>query len=312
VIFAIGIFVGRQSNSIDNHPVSETRLQGQYSLISPLLECDAYNFAPSNNLHPLRNQINDYIYSQKNSGHISHASVYFRDLTNGPWFGIDEKEYFSPASLVKVPIMMAYYKLAESNPQLLTQTIEIQTTLPDNQNIDPSITLTPHQTYTIEELIRRMIVYSDNEAYEILQNNIENNQIVQTYTDLGIDISRGFTDPSGNILTVKDYASFFRILYNASYLSKPMSQKALEILSQIDYQDGLVKGVNDSKITIAHKFGERQYNATNEKQLHDCGIIYSPQKPFLLCIMTRGNDFNSLSSTIRQITATVFQSVNKK
>lgn len=207
--------------------------------------------------------------------------------------------------------MMAYYKLAETDPSLLQKTIEVDTTIPDNQNIEPSITLEPKKSYTIDELIRRMIVYSDNEAYEILQKNIDNKLIVQAYTDLGIDISKGYSDPTGNILTVKDYASFFRILYNASYLDKASSQKALDLLTKVDYKDGLIKGINDPKVTIAHKFGERQFTETGEKQLHDCGIVYLPQKPFLICVMTRGSDFNKLSSAINQISSMIYLNINK-
>lgn len=295
-----------------SQPFFETRQQGKYTLISPLLECDSANFEQDTNLNTLKDKVADLTNELRNQKSITHASVYYRDLNNGPWFGIDEKEFFSPASLVKVPIMMAYFKLAESDPTVLTKTLEVQTTLPDNQNIEPSIRVTPNNKYTVQELINRMIIYSDNEAYELLQGNIDNQNIVQTYTDLGIDINRGFSDPSGNILSVKDYASFFRILYNASYLDKKYSQAALELLSKVEYKNGLVKGINDPKVTIAHKFGERAYTDTQEKQLHDCGIVYNPHKPFLVCIMTRGTNFDKLSSAINQISSLIYSNVTNK
>lgn len=49
-------------------------------------------------------------------GDIINLSVYFRNLTNGNWFGIEEKELFSPASLMKLPLLLAYYKLEEQQP----------------------------------------------------------------------------------------------------------------------------------------------------------------------------------------------------
>jgi beta-lactamase class A len=166
-----------------------------------------------------------------------------------------------------------------------------------------------NQSYTIEELINRMIIYSDNDAYNDLTKNIDGNEILQTYKDLDVDISQIFINPNGNILTVRDYASFFRILYNASYLNKDMSEKALGLLSQTEYKQGLVAGV-PSKIQVAHKFGERIYSDTNEVQLHDCGIVYLPKKPYLLCVMTRGQDLNKATQTIKTISQKVFDYIN--
>ena len=151
-----------------------------------------------------------------------------------------------------------------------------------------------------------MIIYSDNVAYDLLLENIDNRLLVQTFTDLGINISQGFTNPSGNILSVKDYASFFRILYNSSYLNKTMSEKALKLLNQVEFDKALVAGL-PSTITISHKFGEREFLATGEKQLHDCGIIYLPDKPYLLCVMTRGKDISLLANAISQISSLIYR-----
>ncbi len=262
------------------------------------------------NINQLRESTNFIINSQIDAKNISFAAVYFRDLNNGPWFGINEKEYFSPASLIKVPLMMTYYKLAESDPSILQKEIEnIIPYDPSEQNIVPTNFLELNKKYTVEQLINQMIIYSDNVAYEILLSNIDNSLVYKTYQDLGVDISRAQLDPSGNIIRVKDYASFFRILYNASYLNRNMSEKALSLLSQVIYNKGLNAKLPDN-IKISHKFGERRYTSTNEHQLHDCGIIYYPDNPYLLCIMTRGHDFNKLSSAIAQISQSIYKEIS--
>lgn len=312
ITFLLGLLAGSLFHQDNPIAFTETRQHGQYKLINPLLECDAANFSQDASLNKLRTQITDKIDQLAHDQKITFASVYYRDLNNGPWMGINEKENFSPASLVKVPVMMAYFKAAEKNPDLLNQTIKSLPTTVDNQNIDPAITLAPNKSYTVNDLIERMIIYSDNEAYDLLGQYIENDLIVKTYTDLGIDISKGFTDPTGNIISVRDYASFFRVLFNASYLNKDMSEKALDLLTKVEYKDGLIKGINNQKVTIAHKFGEREYIETGEKQLHDCGIVYLPNKPFLICIMTRGNDLTKMSTAINQISSAIYQSVSSK
>lgn len=307
IILAFGFFLGQNKSPITLPIFTESRHQGNFQFINPLLECESTNFSQNVALDTLKNQINKTLNQLKSSGSISFASVYYRDLNEGPWIGINEKENFSPASLVKVPLMIAYFKAAETNPDILKQVVTTNQDYNNKQTILPIVTLIPNQNYTVEELINRMIIYSDNQAYELLQKYINNQLIVQTYTDLGIDISKAYENPDGDILSVKSYAAFFRILFNASYLSKENSEKALKLLSQVKYSEALIKGVNNSQIVVAHKFGERTFNDTGEKQLHDCGIVYIPQKPYLICIMTRGNDFTKLSSSIAQISKIVYQ-----
>jgi len=307
-----GFLLGKIGSQKSNIQLTESRRQENYQFINPLLECEFTNFSQNIAYDNLKDKILDHIKKLKSSQQITQISVYFRDLNNGPWLGINEKEDFSPASLIKVPLLITYYKEAEKNPDILKQSLTYTPIKIDKQDILPSVTLTPNQSYTVDELIRNMIVYSDNTAYELLLNNIDNRLLVDTYTNLGINLDKAFLDPSGNILSVKSYAAFFRILYNGSYLNNEMSEKALALLSQVQYRDGLVKGINNPNVLISHKFGERTYTDTGEKQLHDCGIVYLPQKPYLICIMTRGKDFSQLSAAIAQISKTVYQELSSQ
>jgi len=206
--------------------------------------------------------------------------------------------------------MIAYLKAAETDHYLLTKEILNNKNYNDSeQNIQPANKLEKDQLYSIETLINQMIIYSDNLAYSLLLENIDNTQVYKVYQDLDVDISKAQDNPSGNIISVKDYASFFRILYNSSYLNKEMSEKALYILSQSDYKNALVEGI-PNQITVAHKFGERHFLETGESQLHDCGIVYNQKKPYLICIMTRGKDLTKLSQGISKISKIIFDNVN--
>jgi len=305
--FSRNLFV--TNNLLDS--ITEIRNRENYKFINPLLECDSNNISRDKNLDFLKNKLELFVNEQiKTNPDISFTSIYYRDLNNGPWIGINERELFSPASLIKVPLLITYYKLAENNPDILDNKI-VNTELfnPKDQNIVPEITLSQSQEYTVSELLDRMIIYSDNQAYDLLLKNIDNRKLIETYNNLGVDISLGFENPNGNILSVKQYASFFRILFNASYLSKDMSEKALGLLSRVKFSQALVAGV-PSNILVAHKFGERQYTDTGEKQLHDCGIIYLPNKPYLLCIMTRGKNIPIEENFVKQISSMVYQNIS--
>jgi len=315
ISFGLGFFLSQKIQNdfhqIRNNEGEIIRKNFSYKYINPILECNP-DLDQNNNLSSLKNSINQVINQEIQKKNINFASIYFRDLNNGPWIGINEKEYFAPASLIKVPVLITYLKKAENHPEILQTKIPLIVT-PDGdsiQNIKPSVSLAPNQEYTIEDLLEKMIIYSDNDAYNTLSQNLTNDEILKVYKDLDIDISKAFTNPNGNIITVKDYASFYRILFNASYLNQEMSEKALAMLSQTKYKDALVSGVPQN-IAVAHKFGERKFLDTGETQFHDCGIVYIPNKPYLLCVMTRGGDLQKSSQAIKNISQQVYQTLNQ-
>jgi len=264
-----------------------------------LLSCSDFNDASE---HEIENKLTDSINRSIKNGKITYASVYFRDLNNGPWIGINESEEFTPASLLKVPLMIAYLKIAENYPTVLDEELLIvdnSDTL--SQNIIPLRTVENGKSYKVSDLIEYMIVYSDNKAANTLLSHIDVESLNAVYEDLGIKTPD--VNDSENFMSVRDYASFFRILYNASYLNREMSEKALSILTNSQFNLGLSAGV-PPQIDVAHKFGERVL--LEGKQLHDCGIIYKVDKPYLLCIMTRGTNFIGMGETIKTISETVY------
>lgn len=283
--------------------------QGGYSLINPLLECEVGGERLSQQFISFRYQIETEVNKLKSSGQIEDMSVYFRDLNNGIGIGVNEKEGFTPASLLKLPIMMAYLKQSESDPTILKKSYTFSD--PEDRNIGehvrPKEPIIKGKSYTVEELLKSMIVSSDNNAMALLVENLPLEIQDKVYTDLGIAVPglRGNEDS----MSVNDYASFFRILYNASYLSKNNSQKALSLLTEVDFADGLRAGVPKG-VQVANKFGERELGES--QQLHDCGIVYYTDHPYLLCVMSRGSSFANSSSSIKDISRLVYKEVESQ
>lgn len=291
----------------------EIRLGG-YKYINPLLECEM-DETQSAALQPLLFQLKQFI-GEKLSKKSSHVSVYFRDLNNGPWFGINENEDFSPASLLKVPLMMDYFKRAEKDPSLLSRKMvyDFQGGFNNSLFFPPSKSLTRGSTYAVSVLIRQMISYSDNDAFLFLISKSDKEFLNRTYLDLGIEVP-GFRT-ADDFMSVRDYASFFRILFNASYLNKEMSEKALALLAATEFKKGLAAGLPEN-VVLAHKFGERLSidpagEVKNPMQFHDCGIVYYPKHPYLICVMTRGRNMEDLSRVVQEISSFVYQHVDEQ
>ncbi len=115
-------------------------------------------------------------------------------------------------------------------------------------------------------------------------------------------------------ISPKDYSLFLRVLFNSTYLSEKNSEKALMILSKAKFADGLVARLPKG-IVVAHKFGEYANGSDyqiDSVELHDCGIIYAPKNPYLLCVMTRGKEIKNLKTTISEISKIVYDQISSE
>jgi beta-lactamase class A len=309
--FSAGLFAGIKYCKVNNKDGDSEIIRTKgYKFISPLLDYELKPELKNTQIIILERAIKKIIEEKLKENKAIYISVYFRDMLNGPWFGINQDETFAPASLLKVPLMIAYLKYAELYPLILSSGLvynESDMPYELTQNILPREHMENGKSYTIEDLIYRMIAYSDNASKDMLLSNIDKSILDEVYTDLGIIVPdiRGMSD----FITVKEYSSFFRILFNASYLNNPMSEKALEILSQSTFKTGIVAGVPEG-VDVAHKFAERGDAVNQTFQLHDCGIVYHKDRPYILCVMTYGRDFEALTEIIKNISSEVYKSVD--
>jgi beta-lactamase class A len=278
------------------------RLKG-YNFVKPLLfsepECE------SDEHIALKEQINELIKGYQSAGKLKSASVYFRNLEDEGWICINGDEKFEPASLYKVPVLMTVLRISESTPGYL----ERKLTFSEPINIKDRVQ-TFHEkgiemgkTYTLRELLYNMITYSDNNAAVMLFNYISVAEFNKTLTDLGIEPLK-----SGEVyhpLTVKGYANFFKVLFDAGYLTIHDSEYALSLLSQSTFKNGILAGV-PGNIKVAHKFGEGSGTNANGHELHEAGIVYYDDHPYLLTVMTSGADFNTLTEIIGNISKVTY------
>ncbi len=305
LFLATGYYFGvRKVDSVamDRYPIRE---QGDhYAFISPLL---GYHVPPATaQLKELKDKVNEYI--NKNNTVGDKVSVYYRDLKTDNWLGINEDDKYSPASMLKVIVMIGYLKKAETNPYVLSNQLTYTTSFKqilDDIPFDSQTLLKIGQHYSISYLIDKMIIDSDNGAKDLLLANIDDTFLNSVYTDLGLS---GPDTATEYLISPRAYSFFFRVLYNATYLDREMSERALSTLSKAVYSDG-IRAQIPSDIKIAHKFGEHVEGDGKEVkyiELHDCGIVYPPDKSYVLCVMTHGSDVSELEKKIQNISDIVY------
>ena len=289
---------------LQNTPCDLTsrRLSG-YEFVRPLLFVDPG--CESAQLASLKHTLVDKINSLKSEGAVDDCSVYVRVFEHAIWTGVNINALYHPGSLFKLPILIAYLRMAQSDPGVLDRAYVFESPKgkewPVQNYLGP--TLQEGRSYTVRELLKYSIAYSDNKAHYVLTQHLDNQVLERVFIDLGIGVPQ--PDESDGLMRISanDYSVFMKALYNSSYLNPQLSEFALNLLSQSNFENGFLRGL-PSNSKVVHKFGE--WDNTQTFELHESGIIYIKNGPILLTIMTRGKKRDELPRVISTLTQTVY------
>ena len=264
----------------------------KYSLLNP-----ARNFFKQEdliiNFQPLRDYLNDKYEVD------SDVSVYFEYLPTGANIAISKDAEFYPASLLKVPVAMAVAKKIEKEEWKWGNELVLMSA--DKDKTFGTLYKEPsNSTHTIEDLIRRSLVDSDNTAHFILLRNLELSEVSMVYDHMGLE---DFMKSDGKI-SAKRYAVILRALYNSSYLAEENSQKILSYLTQSPFKD-YIQGGLPQDVVFAHKIGI----SGAEKVFLDSGIVYEQNRPYLLTMMIKNRDEQKSKEIMKDISRKIFDYV---
>lgn len=291
----------------------------QYAYVNVGLACNGGNQVISKAGYAvLQDSITAFIQQQYSAGTASDVSVFFRDLKGGPTFGINEDEDFIPASLLKLPVVMSIFALDESQPgfiktQLVYSTSSLSLSVPQGIETPAVPGMQFGESYTLEQLMASTISNSDNLAYYLLVGYMNDSVPGGAQVIDGALQQLGIVDPENvdqQSVSVTQYASLFRLLYNVSFLDPADSNELLSWLVQSTFRDGLKAGVPQN-VAVADKWGLRSL-PSGTQELHDCGIVYYPGNPYILCVMTEGDTQEQLAGIIASISKMTYQEVDSR
>jgi len=286
-----------------------------YHFTNPLLftETDQKQFTEYDNFD---RQISDYVKSSNSARFSDSISVYLRDMNSGHWTGYNEADTFEPSSMLKVAVAISYYRKAVEQSDATSESVDsfLAKQLfypgPDDtgQNYPPVVHLKPGY-YSYMDLITDMIENSDNVATDLLVKN-NNDEFNKVYKDFRLPPP--VADGADDYMTARSYSVIFRTLYNSTYLPWDYSEEVLRLLASTTFTNGLVAGVPSGTV-VSHKFGEHSNAFTNgtvvSRELHDCGIVYYPGRPYFICVMTKGHNFKYLEKVIADISKLAYKYV---
>lgn len=248
------------------------------------------------NIQPLRERLNEIVSAEPDQT----VSVYFEFLNTGANVQINNDSRFYPASLVKLPTAMVAMKKVEDGDWKLSSRLVLYEQDKDKRygqlHQEPTDT-----SYTVEELLRRLLVDSDNTAHNMFMRNLTPEELDELKDAIGLD---DLFDEKSEV-SAKEYSRLFRSLYNSSFLKRDGSQHILGLLTKTQFDNMLPSGMPDD-VLFAHKIGEDDV----ERNYLDSGIVYIENRPYLLTVMVKGHGQTEAENIMKQASQAAYEYVN--
>lgn len=223
-----------------------------------------------------------------------------RSLHTGEEILINPDEPFNAASVIKLAIMVEVFRQAEEG--LLN--LETRVRLADTDKVGGSgilQVLSSGIELPVIDLVRLMIVVSDNTASNLLIDIVGADRVNETMRDLGfpgIVLRRKFmtvpvAKPVPNSITPRDMTGLLEKIARGQVVSAWACGEMVRIMKQQQYNDLIpallpVPGDEDEllagempRVEVAHKTG------SVSRVRHDAGIVYVPGCDYVITILTK-------------------------
>ena len=240
--------------------------------------------------------------------------IYYENLVTGEKYEVlhgTDDDVFESASVIKLWVMSCAYELAEQGKLDLDQKVMIREEdlvpgpgIPDyaddlmrgrlTEDMFPESGilnyLQPGLDLSIRDLIRIMILISDNSAMNILTDILGMDNINNHIRGLGASktiLKRKLFDTRPevlgreNLFSLKETADYFRLMYEGKLVSEEASKEMCAILQ--NQQNTYKMPFYIRRLPIAHKTGE------DTGIENDVGIVFSDE-PYIFCFAANEAD----------------------
>lgn len=233
---------------------------------------------------------------------VSALSFAFYDYASDLAFSYQATRNFHAASTIKLAILLALFRSAETGPLRLTDRLHVRNRfrsqgdgspffLQADRDGDPELYKSVGRTASLQSLAETMIVRSSNLATNLLLDYLGVPFVAGVLDAAGLSALRclrgvedeaAFAKGLNNQVTAEALLTFFRRAHEAKILSPESRDRVFDILFQQRFNGMIPAGVPDAaKARVAHKTGEIS------TVCHDVGMVFLPGRaPYALAILT--------------------------
>lgn len=218
------------------------------------------------------------------------AGLYAKNLKTGQTIQFNPDEIFATASTHKLVVALAVYKY-----------------------IYPKVSTDKKQEY--DQLIKKMMVVSDNPAFYDLLTEIEQKHptaLTQVLQDLQLTKTRIHSDDAfekynyHSVTTPHEMGIILETIYNEQYLGKEMSAILKEELAKTIFKEEIPRHMQNNK--VIHKVGQLP-----DGILNDVGIVDDGKDQILISSFTKtGESPEYASDFLAELAAKTYDALRRK
>ena len=228
-------------------------------------------------------------------------SVYAEGLASGDSLGMDQDTVFNAWSLLKIPVAITVLRKVDKGALPLDATVvwkpeelRAPTTIESEGVVGGNV--------TVRELLRRMIVLSDNRASSALGRLFKAQQFQETLGATGMpQAAPGLPRNHLPKISPRHFANLLRSLHAGKSSNVASARVVLDAMARTVYDSQLPNRLPEGT-KVAHMVG---YNAQTG-DFHDCGIVYHPRGCYILCVMSTGSTRTEADEVISRISRLVY------
>ena len=214
------------------------------------------------------------------------TGVYVRNLVTGETYARGENVPVVAASVIKIPVMIEAFRAARAGEISLDEIHALR----DEERLPSCGTLKAMHTgieMTLLDLIKLMIIVSDNAATNIMIRRVGMENVNRTLRGLGLEktaLNRLLFDREAskkgicNYITAGEMGLLLEKLWRGEVVSKEDSSAMMEILLDQRLNGKLPFFIDSMGVDVAHKTGE------DDGISHDVGVIYA-REPIVCCFV---------------------------
>lgn len=237
------------------------------------------------------------------------CAVIFQEVGSEPVLELGSDRPFEAASLVKLPILAELYRQAQQGKLKLSDRMVFE----ERFRVGGSGILQQEaagKSYSLEELGRLMIIYSDNVATDMLLDKLGMQAVEEQAHRIGMrdtTVRRTIYDFAAidqgrdNLVSARDMLVFFQQLAAGKLPGSAAMRKVLEQQTRNEMiPAGLPRGTR-----VAHKSGELT------GILHDCGIVSTPRGDYILILLGEFDDREPGVAAWKKVSKGVYDAFNR-